>query len=154
MPQLLWPGFQNAFFRVPIWRAVIKRAGGFEILKYKANASGILTEGQFPFHTDLNQFNTLQVTAHGNTFSFKINDQPVPLPGLGQSITDSDLTGGQLGVFVTGPNVVKTVTHEDVTSEELGGALTHASKSGVTHFTSANEMECINHIKKLLSYYL
>jgi len=55
-------------------------------------------------------------------------------------------------MFVTGPNVVKTVTHENVTSEELGGATTHATKSGVTHFTAGNELECINHIKKLLSY--
>ncbi len=55
-------------------------------------------------------------------------------------------------MFVTGPNVVKTVTHENVTSEELGGAHTHASKSGVTHFSCANEVECIEHIKKMLSY--
>ncbi len=55
-------------------------------------------------------------------------------------------------MFVTGPNVVKTVTHEDVTSEELGGAMTHATKSGVTHFVSANEVQCINDIKKLFSY--
>lgn len=55
-------------------------------------------------------------------------------------------------MFVTGPNVVKTVTHEEVSSEELGGADTHASKSGVTHFACANEVECILHIKKLLSY--
>ncbi len=55
-------------------------------------------------------------------------------------------------MFVTGPNVVKTVTHEDVTSEELGGAHTHASKSGVTHFACSNEVECINNIKQLLSY--
>jgi propionyl-CoA carboxylase beta chain len=55
-------------------------------------------------------------------------------------------------MFVTGPNVVKTVTHEDVTSEELGGAMTHAVKSGVTHFVSANEVECILVLKKLLSY--
>ena len=55
-------------------------------------------------------------------------------------------------MFVTGPNVVKTVTHEDVTSEELGGAMTHATKSGVTHFVSANEVECIADIKNLLSY--
>ena len=55
-------------------------------------------------------------------------------------------------MFVTGPSVVKTVTNEEVTSEELGGAQTHASKSGVTHFTSANEVECIGNIKKLLSY--
>lgn len=55
-------------------------------------------------------------------------------------------------MFVTGPNVVKTVTHEEVSSEELGGAHTHASKSGVTHFTSANGLECIALIKKMLSY--
>jgi propionyl-CoA carboxylase beta chain len=55
-------------------------------------------------------------------------------------------------MFVTGPNVVKTVTHEDVTAEELGGAMTHATKSGVTHFVSANEVQCITDIKKLFSY--
>lgn len=55
-------------------------------------------------------------------------------------------------MFVTGPNVVKTVTHENVTSEELGGAQTHATKSGVTHFSCANEVECIQQIKRLLSY--
>jgi len=55
-------------------------------------------------------------------------------------------------MFVTGPNVVKTVTHEEVTSEELGGASTHSTKSGVTHFSSANDLECIEHLKKLISY--
>ncbi|MCA6363428.1 MAG: acyl-CoA carboxylase subunit beta [Bacteroidetes bacterium] len=55
-------------------------------------------------------------------------------------------------MFVTGPNVVKTVTHEEVTSEELGGAMTHASKSGVTHFACENEIACIQHIRALLSY--
>lgn len=55
-------------------------------------------------------------------------------------------------MFVTGPNVVKTVTHENVTAEELGGASTHSTKSGVTHFASANEVECIQNIKQLLSY--
>ncbi|MFI5163927.1 MAG: acyl-CoA carboxylase subunit beta [Bacteroidia bacterium] len=55
-------------------------------------------------------------------------------------------------MFVTGPNVVKTVTHEEVTSEELGGASVHSSKSGVAHFSCANGVECINNIKKLLGY--
>lgn len=55
-------------------------------------------------------------------------------------------------MFVTGPNVVKTVTHEEVTSEELGGASAHSTKSGVTHFTYGNEVACIEGIKKLLSY--
>lgn len=55
-------------------------------------------------------------------------------------------------MFVTGPNVVKTVTNEEVTSEELGGASTHASKSGVTHLTAKNDVHCIEQIKRLLSY--
>jgi len=55
-------------------------------------------------------------------------------------------------MFVTGPNVVKTVTQEEVTSEELGGASTHSTKSGVTHFSCANELEAINNIKSLLQY--
>ena len=55
-------------------------------------------------------------------------------------------------MFVTGPGVVKTVTNEEVSAEELGGAQTHSSKSGVTHFSVANELEAINHVKKLLSY--
>jgi len=55
-------------------------------------------------------------------------------------------------MFVTGPEVVKTVTHEEVTFEELGGAETHATKSGVSHFVSENEVECLQTIRKLLSY--
>ncbi len=55
-------------------------------------------------------------------------------------------------MFVTGPNVVKTVTNEEVTAEELGGASTHSTKSGVTHFTAANDLDCIEQIKKMLSY--
>ncbi len=55
-------------------------------------------------------------------------------------------------MFVTGPNVVKTVTHEEVTSEELGGASTHSTKSGVAHFAASNGLDCIQKIKQLLSY--
>jgi len=55
-------------------------------------------------------------------------------------------------MFVTGPNVVKTVTHEEVTSEELGGAITHGTKSGVAHFAMENDAECLKSIRKLLSY--
>jgi propionyl-CoA carboxylase beta chain len=55
-------------------------------------------------------------------------------------------------MFVTGPNVVKTVTNEDVTAEELGGASAHAYKSGVTHITATNDLNCIDKIKRLLSY--
>jgi len=55
-------------------------------------------------------------------------------------------------MFVTGPNVVKTVTHEDVTFEELGGADTHATKSGVVHFVYDSEYDCLMNIRKLLEY--
>jgi acetyl-CoA carboxylase carboxyltransferase component len=55
-------------------------------------------------------------------------------------------------MFVTGPDVVKTVTHEDVTFEELGGAMTHNTISGVSHFAADNEEHCLRSIRQLLSY--
>ncbi len=55
-------------------------------------------------------------------------------------------------MFVTGPNVVKTVTHEEVSAEELGGAMTHASKSGVSHFACENEVECLLTIRQLIGF--
>ena len=55
-------------------------------------------------------------------------------------------------MFVTGPNVVKTVTNEEVSSEDLGGASVHSEKSGVAHITASNDVECIDNIKRLLSY--
>jgi propionyl-CoA carboxylase beta chain len=55
-------------------------------------------------------------------------------------------------MFVTGPNVVKTVTNEEVSSEELGGASTHSTKSGVTHLTAVNDMDCITQVRTMLSY--
>ncbi|MGB0403433.1 MAG: acyl-CoA carboxylase subunit beta [Salibacteraceae bacterium] len=59
---------------------------------------------------------------------------------------------GSSYMFVTGPNVVKTVTHEEVSSEDLGGASAHSTKSGVTHFSCKNEIEAIQSIKNLLSF--
>jgi propionyl-CoA carboxylase beta chain len=56
-------------------------------------------------------------------------------------------------MFVTGPNVVKTVTHEEVTAEDLGGAVTHASRSGVAHFACENEVECLQKIRNLLAFF-
>ncbi len=55
-------------------------------------------------------------------------------------------------MFVTGPNVVKTVTNEEVSSEELGGASAHSTKSGVTHLTAANDVLCLQQLRRLLSY--
>jgi propionyl-CoA carboxylase beta chain len=55
-------------------------------------------------------------------------------------------------MFVTGPNVVKTVTHEEVTSEDLGGAKSHAERSGVNHFTASNDVECLKKVRDLMTY--
>ncbi|MFM7288065.1 MAG: acyl-CoA carboxylase subunit beta, partial [Bacteroidota bacterium] len=55
-------------------------------------------------------------------------------------------------MFVTGPNVVKTVTHEEVSSEDLGGAHTHATRSGIAHFTYPNEGECLMAVRQLMAY--
>ena len=55
-------------------------------------------------------------------------------------------------MHITGPDVVKTVTHEDVTSEELGGAKVHTSKSGVAHFSSPDDKSCLLKLRKLMSY--
>src|SRR5712671_536111 len=55
-------------------------------------------------------------------------------------------------MFVTGPDVIKTVTHEEVTKEELGGAMTHNSTSGVAHFISRNDEECLLLLRELLSF--
>jgi propionyl-CoA carboxylase beta chain len=55
-------------------------------------------------------------------------------------------------MFVTGPDVIKTVTHEEVTKEELGGAMTHNATSGVAHFAVEDDRECLAMIRDLLSY--
>ena len=55
-------------------------------------------------------------------------------------------------MFVTGPDVIKTVTHEDVTKEDLGGAAAHNSKSGVAHFQAHDDAECLRMIRELMGY--
>lgn len=54
-------------------------------------------------------------------------------------------------MFITGPKVVKTAMHLDISEEELGGSIVHSQKSGVAHFRSDSEMNCYNHVKKLLN---
>ncbi len=69
------------------------------------------------------------------------------------AITDFTLmVEGTSHMFITGPDVIKTVTGEDVTFEELGGAHTHMTKSGVAHYQAADEQDCIEYAKLLLSY--
>jgi propionyl-CoA carboxylase beta chain len=68
------------------------------------------------------------------------------------AMTDFTIMAGGSYMFLTGPDVVKAATHEDVTFDELGGAMVHNEKSGVAHFAVDTEIECITLIKKLLSF--
>ncbi len=68
------------------------------------------------------------------------------------AITDFILMVKGSYMFVTGPDVIKTVTHEEVTMDELGGAMTHNSTSGVAHFAVADDAECLATIRELLSF--
>ena len=69
------------------------------------------------------------------------------------AITDFNImVEGTSYMFVTGPDVIRTVTHEDVTKEELGGAATHNATSGVAHFSVPDDRECLRLIRDLLSY--
>ncbi|MEK0330003.1 MAG: acyl-CoA carboxylase subunit beta, partial [Nitrosopumilus sp.] len=69
------------------------------------------------------------------------------------AMTDFVIMVNKIGtMFVTGPDVVKTVLGEEISFEDLGGAMTHGIKSGVAHFVAQNEYECMDYVKKLLSY--
>jgi propionyl-CoA carboxylase beta chain len=69
------------------------------------------------------------------------------------AITDFNvMVEGTSYMFVTGPDVIRTVTHEEVTKDELGGAMTHNATSGVAHFAVADDRECLRLIRELLSY--
>jgi propionyl-CoA carboxylase beta chain len=69
------------------------------------------------------------------------------------AITDFNImVKGTSYMFVTGPDVIKTVTHEDVTKEDLGGAMTHNQRSGVAHFAAENDGECLALIRELLGF--
>jgi propionyl-CoA carboxylase beta chain len=69
------------------------------------------------------------------------------------AITDFiTMVKGTSYMFVTGPDVIKAVTHEEVTKEELGGASTHSAKSGVAHFVAASDLAALAHARELLSF--
>ncbi|MDQ4014084.1 MAG: acyl-CoA carboxylase subunit beta [Thermoproteota archaeon] len=101
--------------------------------------------GDIFFHNTLASGVVPQITASigpcagGAVYSPAMTDFVIMVENVGQ-------------MFVTGPEVVKEVLSQDVSFEELGGARTHASKSGVAHFIARNEFECMDKIKKLLSY--
>ena len=77
--------------------------------------------------------------AGGAVYSPAITDFIFMVKGVGQ-------------MFITGPDVIKAVTGEEVTHEELGGAMSHAAKSGVGHFALENEQECFQQVRRLLSF--
>src|SRR5437764_13259470 len=77
--------------------------------------------------------------ARGAVYSPAITDFIFMVKGTGQ-------------MYITGPDVVKAVTGEDVSHEDLGGAMAHASKSGICHFMAANEDECLDQVRRLLSF--
>ena len=69
------------------------------------------------------------------------------------AITDfTFMVDGGSYMFVTGPDVIKTVTHEEVSKEELGGAMTHNEKSGVAHFVASDDADCLRRIRRLMTY--
>ncbi len=69
------------------------------------------------------------------------------------AITDfTIMTEGTSYMFVTGPDVIKAVTAEEVSFEDLGGAMSHNSKSGVAHFAAKDDADCLRHVRRLLSY--
>src|SRR5437868_1645139 len=68
------------------------------------------------------------------------------------AITDFIFMAKNSYMFVTGPDVIKTVTHEEVSKEELGGPMTHNATSGVAHFISRDDPECLTMIRELLGF--
>src|SRR5207245_1761720 len=79
-------------------------------------------------------------------------------PGAGGAVYSPAMTDfiimakGTSNMFITGPEVIKAVTGEDVTFEDLGGATVHAAKSGVAHFAAPDEKAALRFVRKLLSY--
>ena len=68
------------------------------------------------------------------------------------ALTDFVFMTNQSFMFITGPNVVKAVMQEDVSFEELGGGLMHSQESGVCHFLTADDQECLDRVRTLLTY--
>src|SRR5690606_22380086 len=69
------------------------------------------------------------------------------------AVTDfTVMVDGTSGMFITGPDIIKTVTGEDVTMEELGGGRTHNTKSGNSHYLAADEDDALEYVKALISY--
>ena len=112
-----------------IQEGVESLAGYSAIFLRNVRASGVITQVSA----------ILGPAAGGATYSPALTDFIFMVRGVGQ-------------MYITGPDVIKAVTGEDVTHEELGGASSHASKSGVAHFAEDSEQECVRQIRRLLSF--
>src|SRR5678816_3673573 len=112
-----------------IQEGVVSLAGYAEIFWRNVQASGVIPQISL----------VMGPTAGGAVYSPAITDFVLMVEGSSY-------------MFITGPDVVKTVTGEEVTFEELGGAVTHASKSGVAHFISPDEEACLEDARYLLSF--
>ncbi|WP_460858392.1 acyl-CoA carboxylase subunit beta [Nocardiopsis coralliicola] len=100
-----------------------------EIFKRNTHASGVVPQISL----------IMGATAGGHVYSPALTDFTVMVDGTSQ-------------MFITGPDVIKTVTGEDVTMEDLGGARTHTTRSGVAHYMGADEQDAIDYVRELLSY--
>ena len=112
-----------------IQEGVASLAGYSSIFLRNVHASGVIPQVSA----------ILGPSAGGATYSPALTDFVFMVEGLGQ-------------MYITGPEVVKAVTGEEVTHEDLGGASSHASKSGVAHFSQETEEECLSQIRRLLSF--
>ena len=145
------PGLQAVglwgFFREPYWCAILAltlntAAYGSEILRgaIQSVPRGVVEAARA---SGMSPFLTWRLIVLPLAFRQAI-------PAYGNEIIL--MVKGTSHMMITGPDVIKTVTHEEVTAEELGGALTHASKSSVADFAVAGEEECIALTRKLLSF--
>ena len=119
----------NGWGSARIQEGVVSFAGYAEIFWRNVQASGVIPQISL----------IMGPCAGGAVYSPAITDFTLMVEGLSY-------------MFITGPDVVKTVTGEEVSQEELGGAAAHATKSGVAHFTAPDEKSCLEDARYLLSF--
>jgi propionyl-CoA carboxylase beta subunit len=101
---------------------------------------------------DLAMQNGAPVVGLNDSGGARIQEGVKSLGGYAEIFLRNTMVDKTAHMFVTGPNVIKMVTKEDVTFEELGGAMTHNSRSGVAHLLARNDHDCLLQIRQLLSY--
>src|SRR5438034_983215 len=133
-----------------------ERGGGPERQSRQHKEGKLSARERIELLLDDNSFEEIDKLVTHRCRDFGMDEQVVPGDGFAvysPAITDFVFMVDQTSyMFVTGPDVIKTVTHEDVTKETLGGSMTHNSVSGVGHFIAANDAECLRMIRELLTY--